>query len=176
MGMSTRKGSQDVWTESAAAARDSAPVILRERSIDEDSDLVTTTSSRVTYVAIRSRDREDASDAMGVLRAQFGDYADNVLDRMFSESETMVVPAGMYVVYEVVDVDGRPSGRTPCAAFAIVLYECLFPDDGWRGSACMVDAFAVDKAYEKRGIGGQVFHSLLRSVVANIRRIRVGAM
>lgn len=141
------------WAKSARATGVRAPTLLHELRLDdaEDERLADTSS----LVAVRVHTHADMArlGTTAVFVQQFGAEYTTQLELRVAEDDEVGV-------YAVVDTSSA-TANVAVAAFAVVLYACVF-DDGSRGVACMVDSLAVAKSHQGRGVGGIAYHELLR--------------
>ena len=102
------------------------------------------------YTACRVRESDDKSEWFKMLEYEFGSsYTKTLLNAAFQHSH--------FGVYKVI-AQGIVIGT-----FIVVLFKCNFAD-GHRGSALLIEAFVVDKAHQRKGHGGKIFHQLCRQM------------
>lgn len=138
------------WERSELSRGVNAPYLLSIRPFDALTDGVFDAGD---LRAVRDRTRADLmANSFDVFRERFGEaYALGLVNRSSDDDRI-----GVYCV--------RSRDGTPVAAFAIVIYDSVH-HDGRRSVAVMIDSFAVCKENSGCGIGGVVFHELLRQVV-----------
>lgn len=137
------------WSKSQRAPCAHAPYLLSIVELDaEDAVYRERDGSLVAQRCIT--DIRDCG-AYDVFCERFGEpYTDGLCNRCGNDPLV-----GVYVVREGMD-DALP----PVAAYAVVLYKCVF-HDGSTGVSVMIDSFAVSKSVSGTGVGGRTFFNLV---------------
>lgn len=140
------------WVKSARSLGVRAPTLLRELPLPDDGDCLRTADGRLHTCRAHSLEDMERLETRRIFAGRLGvEYAKQMATRTAGDPSV-----GVFAV--------RCDGAT-VAAFAVVLYACVF-HDGDHGVAVMVDSFAVDASHEGTGIGGRVYHELVRELAA----------
>ena len=141
----------DKWTKSTHSIGISSPYLCRLISPPESFSDDILSARRIV-----NKEDCEACGVIAIFKDEFGyGYTNEVLQRTLVDDM-----AAIYIVERDLTDDGCVQ---PIAAFVLLLYEAVFFDGG-VGTACMIDSFAVQRAVQGQGIGGQVFHKLCRGI------------
>ena len=156
----------DGWRKSAKARRLQVPALIATATVRE---LVHCARGMARRICLHdaSTKREDASELAAVRRILAADLGEAYVDGVIAHARTNET-ISIFSVRADGDArlpaagrsaDGGDEGGGVVAAFAVIAFQCILPD-GARGTALLVESFAVDRAFQGRGIGGVTFYDL----------------